>query len=387
MELEKAQYELERAQNQRTQKVYTEEYGFIYKTDDTAVRDAQDTLADKKHEIAVSQLEDKIKSLEDAMKSETKAIDDQIAKYEEYKKQIQDVADAYENAENVKYALAVTGLESETDILQCRADVLNDFKDEYISIQQAIADAAWASANEQIKAAQEAAKGADGSTGGVNGGYKAYIGDELIGTYSTQQLAEFTAKNEVERRAENEAKKAAEKDGGRNASYIYELTKNGIGSQLIKKIRVEEYASGTKNAKPGWHKVSEKEYGDEIILTNDGNAVIAKGEQLYPFEGGEPVIKASETKKILDNIGNLEPIETNDLWKKLSGNMSDLSSMVKIDVPDYSKLSNMIIKNIIQQPSIVIGDIHLHEVQNVPDFAKALQKYLPNISVQYNGKH
>ena len=385
MELEEAEYNLQRALNQKTQKVYDGEQ-FVYTADSSAIRDAEDEVAQRKNDMKISQLESQIKALEDAMKSETKAIDDQIAKYEEYKKQIQDVADAYENAENVKYALAVTGLNSEAEILQCRVDVLNDFKDEYISIQQAIAEAAWASANEQVKAAQDAA-GKLKTIQGNNEGYKAYIGDELIGTYSTKQLAEFAAKNEVERRAEDEAKKAADKDGGRNASYIYELTKNGIGSQLLKKIRIEEYASGTKNAKPGWHKVSEKEYGDEIILTNDGNAVIAKGEQLYPFEGGEPVIKASETKKILDNIGNLEPIETNDLWKKLSGNMSDLSSMVKIDVPNYSKLNNMIIKNIIQQPSIVIGDIHLHEVQNVPDFAKALQKYLPNISVQYNGKH
>ena len=63
----------------------------------------------------------------------------------------------------------------------------------------------------------------------------------------------------------------------------------------------------------------------------------------------------------------------------------DYSSMVmsNMKLPDFSKLA----VNRCESTTISIGDIHLHEVQKVPDFAKALQKHLPNISVQYNGKH
>lgn len=346
IDLEKAQYELEKAQNQRVNKVYNGEQ-FVYKTDTSAIRDAKDEVAQRTNDIKISQLESQIKSLEDAMESETKVIDDQIAKYEEYKEQIQDVADAYENAENVKYALAVTGLNSESEILQCRTDTLNTFKDNYIAIQQAIADAAWASANEQIKAAKEAAKGADGNTG-------------------TSKVNNIV----LDKKTPQNVTKKITGSGGKYASKVF-----------------SPYASGTKNAKPGWHPVSEDGYGDEIILTNDGDAVVANGEQLYPFEGGEVVIKASETEKILGNMGNLEPLQTGDIWKKFADNVPDLSSMVKLDIPDYSKIGSMLIKNNTSQPNVTIGDIHLHEVQNVTDFAQALQKHLPNISVQYNGRH
>ncbi len=347
IDLEKAQYELEKAQNQRVNKVYNGEQGFVYQTDSSAIRDAEDEVAQRTNDIKISQLESQIKSLEDAMESETKVIDDQIAKYEEYKEQIQDVADAYENAENVKYALAVTGLNSEADILQCRTDVLNTFKDNYIAIQQAIADAAWASANEQIKAAKEAAKGVNGNT-------------------DTPKVNNIV----LDKKTPQNVTKKITGSGGKYASKVF-----------------SPYASGTKNAKPGWHPVSEDEYGDEIILTNDGDAVVANGEQLYPFEGGEVVIKASETEKILGNMGNLVPLQTNDIWKKFADNMPDLSSMVKFNIPDYSRLGDIITRNNTQQPNVTIGDIHLHEVQNVTDFSKALQKHLPNISVQYNGRH
>ena len=49
---------------------------------------------------------------------------------------------------------------------------------------------------------------------------------------------------------------------------------------------------------------------------------------------------------------------------------------------DYSHLSS----RTNTQPNVNIGDIHLHEVQNVHDFGKALNKYLPSISVQFRGK-
>ena len=63
--------------------------------------------------------------------------------------------------------------------------------------------------------------------------------------------------------------------------------------------QLKGYATGTTNARRGFNMVSEA--GDEIVLDNRGNAVLAKGKQLYPFEGGETVIKASETANILKN--------------------------------------------------------------------------------------
>ena len=363
IDLEKAQYELEKAQNQRVNKVYNGEQ-FVYKADSSAIRDAEDEVAQRKNDIKISQLESQIKSLENAMESETKAIDDQIAKYEEYKEQIQDVADAYENAENVKYALAVTGLSSETEILQCRTDVLNTFKDNYIAIQQAIADAAWASANEQIKAAQEAEKAAQGNVGSSG---------KIGGTNTSVNKVEGIWDNS------NSASSSIEDINSLNSYY-----QNAKKKQYSNSVKKKKYGTGTDNAEPGWHIVSEN--GKEIIRDNYGNAFVTNGETMYPFEGGEIVINASETEKILANMDNITPLQ--NYANPLSGlnfQPIDYSSMVmsNLNLPDFSKLA----MNRGESTTISIGDIHLHEVQNVPDFAKALQKHLPNISVQYNGKH
>jgi len=145
------------------------------------------------------------------------------------------------------------------------------------------------------------------------------------------------------------------------------------------------YYTGTDNAKKGIREVSEK--GDEIIIDNDNNAILAKGHQLYNFEGGERVIKADETTKLLKNQGNLVRVETlfsNIDTSKFMQNIPNITPDIKFPKFDYSHLNR---SNANTQPNVNIGDIHLHEVQNVDSFAKELNKHLPSISVQFRGKH
>jgi hypothetical protein len=52
-----------------------------------------------------------------------------------------------------------------------------------------------------------------------------------------------------------------------------------------------------------------------------------------------------------------------------------------------SAVNNIVTKNTAPTNVTTFGDIHVHEIQKASDFAKALQTHLPNISVQYNGKH
>lgn len=286
---------------------------------------------------------------------------EKIEYYESLKAQWSDVSSAYEKETQRQCAAQLLGANWESDVLSGRIGTLNDFANDYFAIQQAIADAAWASANEQIRAAKEAEKAAKGSTGSAG-----KIGSDIPNSNPEYQIIDTTTGTTAY--SSTSEGNASQKLASLNA---YELDS---GRYYIKK----KYASGTKNAKPGWYKVSEDEYGDEIILTNDGNAVLAKGEQLYPFEGGETVIKASETEKILANMGNLEPLQTSDIWKKFADNMPDLSSMVKLDIPDYSYLGDRVTRNNVQQPSITIGDIHLHEVNDMNTFANAIRRELPN---------
>lgn len=78
----------------------------------------------------------------------------------------------------------------------------------------------------------------------------------------------------------------------------------------VDKDQLQGYATGTTNAKKGFNLVSEK--GDEIIKDNDGNIILARGEQIFPFEGGETVFNAAKTAELLN--GNLMPLNAEQLW-------------------------------------------------------------------------
>lgn len=250
-----------------------------------------------------------------------------IEYYEALKEQWSSISDAYEQSVEDQYAAMLLGQNWESQVLSGRIDTLNNFKSEYIAIQQALADAAWESANEQIKAAQEAAKGAGGSTGSSSKPqYEVVYEDGAVSVKNEDGSVKiFDNKDEAQAYADKLSEGIPENEP---SYYVY----------------TKKYASGTTNAQKGVHLVSEKEHGDEIIVRNDKSAVLAKGEQLYPFEGGEKVLKASETEKILCNTGNLIPMEgitfgkgknavhfTQEEWmNKLQSVMPSFSSMVQI---------------------------------------------------------
>lgn len=81
-DLDKAQYELDRLRNQKTIYEYSgKEKGFIYKTDDKAIRDQEQEVDDKKREIRIANIEKEISALEkrkSALEEQQNAIDDQI---------------------------------------------------------------------------------------------------------------------------------------------------------------------------------------------------------------------------------------------------------------------------------------------------------------------
>lgn len=308
---------------------------------------------------------------------------EKISYYENLKNQWSSVTSAYEDEMNKQYAAQLLGANWESDVLNGRLGTLDNFKNQYMSIQQQIADAAWKSANEQVRAAQEAAKGTDGNINDDSPDIKSELDKNKDAnsrfniTYG--DLSGFKQKlNDVEKYGASAVIAPKINNNTQNTNR-----NTGILDKYYEKLkRGSKYASGTKNAKKGLNLVGED--GVETYIDNNGNVSLVTEPTLIPMEGGEIVKNESETKSLLDG-SNLVPLQTSDLFKKLSINMPDLSSMFKTNIPDYSNL--VMRNNNVQQPSIVIGDIHLHEVQNVPDFAKALQKHLPNISVQYNGKH
>ena len=362
--LEEALYNLKRAQNQRTKALYTADKGKIYTTDTSAIRDAEEEVRKSKLDIGIAKLDEAIEKLEqqqdalqDAMDREKEQLQEVIDRLENYKDQWNSVTKEYENAQNELLTQQILGANWETDIINGRVDVLNTFRNNYISIQQSIANAAWASANSQI-AALNAVKAAEASSEQTSGGTSTNVGnsnntvDEIAPTTTTKKISS-TKKNTVY---------------GGNGGNIKTM---------------QRYGTGTDDAEQGVHMVGE---GTEIIRTNDGNAYVAEGEQLHYFEGGETVINASESAKILANMDNLIPLQ--EYVSPLSGmNIQpiDYSSMVmsNLNIPDFSKLA----VNRGESTTISIGDIHLHEVQNVDTLAKQIVRDMGNKVRQETSKH
>ena len=190
------------------------------------------------------------------------------------------------------------------------------------------------------------------------------------------------------------------KTSGQASSQVGML--GGVGYDKVSGgYQVYKYAKGTDNAKKGWHIVSEE--NPELIARNNGEIDLAKGEQFYKFEGGETVIPANETKEILKNQGNVEQLSDSDVITRKDGSIlkpihyeyeNILTNFIK-DNPDYmysmNNISDNLCKDLFKNTENVnydnrnvdnrvsIGEIHLHEVQNVDQFVRELDRQLAGI--------
>lgn len=346
IDLEKARYEAERARTQRTLKLYNGQE-FIYTNDPDSVRDAEEELADRELQFNISTLQEKIDALEKEMNDATEQIDIQIEHLQEYIEQWSEVAEAFEIAQNEMLAAQVLGADWESQIFAMRQDALEQFKNNYIAAQQEMANAAWKAAEAQINAAKEAAKGVNGvvgSTDVTNGGGEttwSYNGN----SYNTEQDAQAAKTADI-----NSAKTA-----NTNTS-IPSSVRQAIVDQ-IEKRKITKHAKGGVIGK------------DDDFLSSIAKSV-----------GEDTMVAAKEGERILTPLQN-------ENFEKLI-NIADKLVPVLTDIP-FANLVNRNLTPAMAGSSPVnfsIGEIHLHEVQNVPDFAKALQTHLPNISIQYNGK-
>lgn len=272
------------------------------------------------------------------------SLNEKKSHYEDLKKQWSDLTSAYEDAVNEQYTTSVLGANWESKILSGRLSTLNNFKDEYIRIQQEIANAQAQAAQAQVK----------------------------IDAISNHKP---TSSNSNVKKAQEAVEKAR--------SLTNKIIDKKVASSH-KGLIVNAYETGTKNAKKGINLVGES--GTETYVDNHGNTALVTEPTLISMDGGETVYNDKETKKMLSMRG-LVPVDSigdvniNEITKQL-GNMP--FSIPNFDSRNISKPS---VSNVSNTQSIVIGDIHLHGVQNVPDFGKALKEALPGISVQFNGRH
>ena len=309
--IEKARYDLARLQTQRTKKLYIQDKGYFYTTDNTAIREKQDELVDLERDQIIAGLE-----------KEKDALDDSIAELEKYKEAWAEIPNLKEQAEKELYAVSILGATWEQDILNNRTDALDSFKNNYLNIQKAIADGAWHYANETNKA--QASIG----SGETNGGASAFVDD-----------VEITVEKY--------------KTGGgikRTLQYRHNGIEGGYPDASMSKDKKLE--------------VLEKLATEEIPLKKNEVPIIARNDELLVNTPQQNMIyhnfetmKASMQSMPMD----FRAVTSGNVYNNTSGNAPNITT--------------------------TIGDIHLHEIQNVHDFGYELNKYLPGISIQHNGKH
>lgn len=122
LELQKAQAELDKARNQKTRHVLRKGKGWVWEADEDAIKEAEENLSDLKYEQQVDKLEKEKEKLEDL------------------KELWEEIPDIKQNEWNEQLMIDKLGADAEEDILSGRKKTYEDFKDDYIDIQQQIKD-------------------------------------------------------------------------------------------------------------------------------------------------------------------------------------------------------------------------------------------------------
>lgn len=355
IELEQARWNLYKSLNQRNVKLYNgREY--TYQTDRDKVRENQQNLADLELEETISALEKERDALDESIETlekykqlwaeiteaHEKAINEQLAKdmfgeqydklilqnritdiesfkskylniqskindntqmIESYKEKVQyynrlkdqwkDLTDVYEQSVEDQYAAMLMGQNWENDVLSGRLDTLNDFRNQYVQIQQALADAAWNSANEQIKAAQAAQAGASGTIGGSGS----------VGSTSNTMYQVVD---------ENGAVKYTSESRDDAIKQLQQLSLTSASNRENKKysLKTKQYHTGLDEGYVGENPTKDQKlallrYYSDDLHNDEVPAVLQKGEVVL-------------TPKQQDNIlENLRPISQEEVWESL----------------------------------------------------------------------
>lgn len=326
--LQKEQYELARARNQRTKLMYSESRGFYYEADLKGIQDAQENVRKAQLDKTVSDLQKKITTLQDAMKKETDVIDEQIKKLNEYAEQWGEVSSKLQNAIEDQRAAEILGSDWEKQILDMRIDTLKNFTDQYVALQQAQKDA-------YLEARRAELNEGDVPSGTGSGVKKTGATPTITtddppkgksgGEYSNPQATKakvgkgykYNGKTYATVTEAQAQKQADVKDAGAKAynQKMQELqkTQRGMPSSVMQaqaeearkkaeananKKNITALFSGTESAKAGNALVGE--LGSEIVLDKkSGTASIVDEPTIMKMKGGEKIFNAEETEKIL----------------------------------------------------------------------------------------
>ena len=135
--LQEAIYNLNKANSQKT-KYLLKDGQFVYSTDNSAIRDAQDSLHDAQYDVDVANL-----------KKQQDDIDNYIDTLNEFKDKWNEISDAFSEAQDAMNLKQYLGSEYQRIILSNNLADIENFKNQYVVIESQI------NSNEQLKTSYE----------------------------------------------------------------------------------------------------------------------------------------------------------------------------------------------------------------------------------------
>lgn len=423
--LEKAKYELEKAYSQKIKKLYVEGKGYIYTPDYDAIKDAQSSYDDAELDVKTDELRKQIDTLTDfkskwddvknayqynidkmnataLLGSEyqklilnnnildienfknqyvgiqqqinsneelIKSYNEKVDYYNKLKEQWQSITDEYDKQRNAQYASQVLGANWENDVLNGRLSTWNNFRNQYVSLQQAIADAQVQSANAQIKALQALADAAQASAN-----------------------AQIEAAQRVRR---EEIDNSSHSIG--DAVNINGMISAGAPTSVINKI------TGNKSNTSAAATADQRKNNSNIIMSNEQKKTIAaskkRANNIRQYAKGG-VVKINPDDLLADlakqhgedgfvMARNGERVLTpnqNASFEKFVDLITGMNITPQMLMPDFTRFAT---GNSTDNSSVIvnIGDINLQGVQNAEQLGDAIIKRLPGyITQKFNNK-
>lgn len=135
--LQEAIYNLNKANSQKT-KYLLKDGQFVYSTDNSAIRDAQDSLHDAQYDVDVANL-----------KKQQDDIDNYIDTLNEFKDKWSEISDAFSEAQDTMNLKQYLGSEYQRIILSNNLADIENFKNQYVAVESQI------NSNEQLKTSYE----------------------------------------------------------------------------------------------------------------------------------------------------------------------------------------------------------------------------------------
>lgn len=274
---------------------------FVYDQDQEQVSEAQKALNEY---YAKKRLQDQIKALEDykdsVKKNYDKQIDDlkafqkerekyydaQIKYWQDYKKNFENMVNAYENEQNRLLALQMTGIDFEAQGWQSRLGNLQSFVNSYIDLLRQQVNATR-SAQAEIEAIQS--QGSGGGRGWNGGSVTISNGGSIKNTYTNKQGKEVL-KPYYQKQAQSKARTA--------------VVKTASAAQATAKIlgKIGKHASGSNYIKADELAVVGEDPHKEIVIGSNLNTNSGVMMNLQKGSGVVPATATSSLMALADKI-------------------------------------------------------------------------------------